>query len=71
MFTEETLRACVVLKKLLHFDLMIYGFPVCAKFNTARKVFWMIMGLLTYHTRETLSKAFSIEPIVLSLMKMP
>ena len=38
MFTEKTLRASVVLKKLLHFDLMIYGFPVCAKFNTARRV---------------------------------
>ena len=46
MFTQKTLHSCAgVLKYFQHFDGVIFGFPVCAKFNAARNVFWVNMGL--------------------------
>ena len=35
MFTEKTLRACVVLKQFQNFDWPIFRFSACAKFNAA------------------------------------
>ena len=45
MFTQKTLRACVIVLKQFHdFDWVILEFSICAKFNAARNVFWVNIG---------------------------